>query len=87
MLYINKLICACLSLEVTDVLRAVGMKETSVTCASVAVHIQLVSRAQRYFTCTLTMLMLQALYQDQIIYSLQTNSILHGIPNYFSAGL
>ena len=46
---------ACLFLEVTDVLRSVGMKERSFTCASIAVHVQLVSQAQRYFTCTLTM--------------------------------
>jgi len=87
MLYINKFTCPCLSLEVTDVLRAVGMKKRILTCASIAVHVQLVSQAQRYFTCTLIMLKLQALYKNQIIYSLQTNSVLHDIPNYFSAGL
>jgi len=87
MLYINKFTRPCLSLEVTDVLRAVGMKERILTRASIAVPVQLVSQAQRYFTCILTMLKLQALYKNQIIYSLQTNSILHDIPNYFSAGL
>ena len=48
----------CLSLEVTDVLRSVGMKERNVTCASIAVHVHLVSQAQRYFACTLTTLTL-----------------------------
>jgi len=64
---------ACLLLEVTDVLRSVGMKERSVICASIAVHVRLVSQAQRYFTFTLTMLTLQALCQNYINSSLQTS--------------
>jgi len=39
---------------VSDILTAVGMKEGSVTCASIAVHVQLVCQAHRCFTWTLT---------------------------------
>jgi hypothetical protein len=49
-------------------------------CAGIAVHVQLVSQAQRHFICTLTTRTLQALYQNHIISCLQTNSILHDIP-------
>jgi hypothetical protein len=65
---------------VTDVLRSIGMYEGSVTCASITVHVQLVSQAQRYFMCTLTMCTVQAFYQNYILASLQTSIILHDIP-------
>jgi len=79
---------AGLYLEVSDILTTVGMKEGSVTCASIAVHVQLLSQAHRYFTCILTIYTLQALYQNHIISCLHTSSILHDIPKlFFSAGL
>ena len=44
--------------------------------------------AHRYFTCTLTIYTLQALYQNHIISCLHTSSILHDIPKlFFPAGL
>ena len=68
-----------LSWSVTKiVLRTVGIKERSFMCASITVHVQLVSQVQRYLTCTLTICTLQALHRNYIISSLHTN-ILHGI--------
>jgi hypothetical protein len=52
------------SLEVTVVLRAVSLKERNAICANAAVHRQLLPQAHRYFTCTVTLLTLQALYQN-----------------------
>jgi hypothetical protein len=73
---------------VSDILTTVGMKVGSVTCASIAVHVQLVCHVHRYFTCTLTIDTLQALYQNHIISYLHTSSILHDIPKlFFPAGL
>jgi hypothetical protein len=75
---------ADLSLEVSDdIVTNVGMREGTVTCASIAVHVQFVCQAHRYFTCNLTIYTLQALYQNHIISCLHTSSILHDIPKLF----
>jgi len=58
--------CVCRPVTWSDILTNVGMREGSVTCASIAVHFQLVSQAHRYFTCTLTVYTLQALPEPHI---------------------
>jgi hypothetical protein len=69
---------AGLQLELSDVLRTVGMKERSVMCAIIAVHVQLSHQGSQIFHmhCLST---LQALYQNHIISCLQTSSTLHDI--------
>ena len=54
-----------LSWSVTKiVLRTVGIKERSFMCASITVHVQLVSQVQRYLMCTLNYMYITGLIPE-----------------------